>query len=200
MNHRYEEALKTLGSVRFDDLGDVGLETLAMANARLGRMADARRAGEAILKRIPSQNLASLRVVYSHHQRQEDLDHRISALRDAGLPEWSYSITGLPEDRLDAAAIRTLAANKTWMGQLQNGAPFVMQLSSNGDFALRAQRILVVGKFTFENDLFCTQSSAILLGRKFCGPIYRNPGGSAEAHSEYFYPDSTTVRYFSATQ
>ena len=200
MNHRYEEALKALGSVRFDDLGDVGLETLAMANARLGRMADARRAGEAILKRIPSQNLASLRVVYGHHQRQEDLNHRISALRDAGLPDWSYSITGRSEDRLDAAAIRALATNKTWIGHLQNGAPFVMQLSSNGDFALRAPRIMVAGKFTFEDDLFCTQSSAILLGRRFCSSIYRNPGGSIEAHSEYLYPDSTSVRYFSVAQ
>ena len=149
MNHRYEEALKALRSAGLDDLGDIGLETLAMANARLGRMADARRAVEAILKRIPSQSVASLRVVYGHHQRQEDLDHRLSALRDAGLPEWSFSFSGRPEDRLDAAAIRALAMNKTWIGHLQNGAPFFMQLSSNGDFALRAQRIMVAGQVHF---------------------------------------------------
>jgi adenylate cyclase len=200
MNHRYEEALKALRSAGPDDLGDIGLEALAMASARLGRMADARKAVEAILKRIPSQNIASLRIVYSHHQKQEDLDHRLTALRDAGLPEWSYNIRGRAEDRLDAAAIRALAMNKIWMGHLQDGVQFIMQLSPNGDFALRAQRIMVVGKFTFEHDLFCTQSSAILLGRKFCSPVYRNPGGSAEAHSEYVYPDSTSARYFSVAQ
>jgi adenylate cyclase len=200
MNHRYQEALKVLSTVRPNDLSDIGLETVAMANAQLGRLADARRAVEAILNRLPMQSVASLRVVYGHHQRQEDLDHRLAALRGAGLPEWCYSFSGRPEDRLDAAAIRTLAMNKTWTGHLQNGAPFLMQFSSNGDFALRAQTGMVVGKFTFEKDLFCTQSSAVMLGRKFCSPLYRYPGGSIEGRNEYVYPDSTTVRYFSIAQ
>ena len=39
-----------------------------------------------------------------------------------------------------------------------------------------------------------------LLGRKFCSPVYRNPGGSGETRNEYVYPDSTTVRYFSVAQ
>ena len=83
--------------------------------------------------------------MYGHHRRQEDLDHRLKALRDAGLPEWSFNFRGRPEDRLDAAAIRTLAMDRTWIGHHQNGAPFVMQLSPNGDFALRAQTSMVVG-------------------------------------------------------
>jgi adenylate cyclase len=200
MNHRYEEALRALRTAGSDRLGDVGLETLAMANAQLGRMEDAHAAVEAILKRIPSQSVASLRVVYGHHQRQEDLDHRLVALRDAGLPEWCYNFSSRPEDRLDASAIRALVLNKTWIGHLQNGAPFLMQLSSNGDFAMRAPTSMAVGNFTLENDSFCTQTAGVLLGRKFCSPVYRNPAGSAETQSEYVYPDSTTVRYFSVTQ
>jgi adenylate cyclase len=160
-------------------------------------MADARGAVEAILKKMPDQNVASLRVMYGHHQRQEDLDRRLSALRDAGLPEWSFNFSARPEDRLGAAAIRTLAMNGTWIGHHQSGAPFYMQLSPNGEFAVRAQTSMVVGKFTFEDDLFCTQSAATLLGRKFCSPVYRNPGGSAETQSEFVYPDSNNVRYFS---
>jgi hypothetical protein len=148
-------------------LGDIGLETVAMASTQLGRLADARTAVEAILKRTPMQSVASLRVVYGHHQRQEDLDHRLTALRDAGLPEWCYNFSGRLEDRLDAAAIHTIAMNKTWTGHLQNGAPFLIQFSSNGDFALRSQTGMAVGKFTFERDLLCTQSSAVMLGRKF---------------------------------
>ena len=180
MNRRYEEALKALRSAGPDRLGDVGLETLAMASAQLGRMEDAHGAVEAILKRIPSQSVASLRVMYGHHRRQEDLDHRMTALLKAGLPEWCFDFSGRPEDRLDAAAIRALALGETWIGHLQNGAPFVMQLGPNGDFAVRTQTRMVVGRFTLEQDLFCTQSAAILLGRKFCSPVYRNPGGSAE--------------------
>ena len=104
MNHRYEEALKVLRSVGPDGLGDVGLETLAMASAQLGRMEDAHGAVEAILKRIPSQSVASLRVMYGHHRRPEDLDHRMSALLKAGLPEWCFGFSGRPEDRLDASS------------------------------------------------------------------------------------------------
>ena len=91
MNRRYEEALKVLRSVGSDRLGDVGLETMAMASAQLGRMEDAHGAVEAILKRIPSQSVASLRVMYGHHRRPEDLDHRLSALpqgRLAGVVFW----------------------------------------------------------------------------------------------------------------
>ena len=200
MNRRYEEALKVLRSVGPDGLGDVGLETLAMASAQLGRMEDAHGAVEAILKRIPSQSVASLRVMYGHHRRPEDLDHRMSALLKAGLPEWCFGFSGRLEDRLDASAIRSLASGKTWTGHLQNGTPFVMQLGSNGDFAVRTQTRMAVGRFTLEQDLFCTQSAGVMLGRKFCSPVYRNPGGSAETRNEYVYPDSTTVRYFSVAQ
>jgi adenylate cyclase len=200
MNHRYGEALKALRSVGPDELGDVGLETLAMASAQMGHMEDAHRAVKAILKRTPLQSVASLRVVYSHHRRPEDLDHRLAALLKAGLPEWCCKFSGRPEDRLDASAIHALALDKTWTGHLQTGAPFVMQLGSTGDFAVRAPTGMLVGKFTLEQDLFCTQSAGIMLGRKFCSPVYRNPGGSAETQSEYVYPDSTTVRYFSVAQ
>jgi adenylate cyclase len=75
-----------------------------------------------------------------------------------------------------------------------------MQLGPNGDFAVRTQTRMAVGRFTLEQDLFCTQSAGVMLGRKFCSPVYRNPGGSAETRSEYVYPDSTTVRYFSVAQ
>ena len=84
MNHRYEEALKVLRSVDPDGLGDVGLETLAMASAQLGRMEDAHGAVEAILKRISSQSVASLRVMYGHHRRPEDLDHRLDGPPQGG--------------------------------------------------------------------------------------------------------------------
>ena len=94
MNHQYEKALQALSQVQPEERSDLGLETLAMANARLGRMAEAHDAVAAILKRIPVQNLAGFRVVYAHHRRQQDLDHRLDALRVAGLPEWSFDFRG----------------------------------------------------------------------------------------------------------
>ena len=154
-------------------------------------MTDARTAVAAILKRSPSQSLAVLRVLYGHHRSREDLDHRLEALRDAGMPEWPHDFHGRPEDRLDGAAIRTLAFGKTWIGHQHSGVPFVMQMSASGDFAQRAQTNMVVGKVTLEGDFFCTQSSASLLGRKFCSPVYRNPGGSSEKQNEYIFANSS---------
>ena len=65
---------------------------------------------------------------------------------------------------------------------------------------MSSQNSIIVGTFTLADDLFCTQSAGVLLGRKFCSPVFRNPGGSAETRDEYVYPDSTTVRYFSVAQ
>ncbi|TIX47634.1 MAG: hypothetical protein E5V26_01935 [Mesorhizobium sp.] len=72
-----------------------------------------------------------------------------------------------------------------------------MELSANGDFALSSQNSIITGTFTLEGNLFCTQSAATLLGRKFCGPVYRNPVGSSETQDEFILPDSVTVWYFS---
>ncbi|RWB28780.1 MAG: tetratricopeptide repeat protein [Mesorhizobium sp.] len=199
MNNQYEKALQALGKVQPEERSDLGLEALAMANARLGRMAEARDAVAAILKKIPVQNLAGFRVVYAHHRRQQDLDHRLDALRLAGFPERAFDFRAQEEDRLDAEAVRALTGDRTWAGRQHNGAPFVMELSANGDFALSSQNSIITGTFTLEGNLFCTQSAATLLGRKFCGPVYRNPAGSSETQDEYIWPDSVTVWYFSVS-
>jgi adenylate cyclase len=197
MNNQYEKALQALGKVQQEERSDLGLEALAMANARLGRMAEARDAVAAILKKIPVQSLAGFRVVYSHHRRQQDLDHRLDALRLAGFPERVFDFRAQEEDRLDAEAVRALTGDRTWAGRQNAGAPFVMELGANGDFALSSQNSIITGTFSLEGDLFCTQSAATLLGRKFCGPLYRNPQGSSQTQDEYIWPDSVMVWYFS---
>lgn len=199
MNRQYEKAIQALHELQPEERSDLGLETLAMTNARLGRMAEAHNAVAAMLERSHEQNLAGLRVVYAHHRRQQDLDHRLDALRAAGMPEWSYDFRGRAEDRLDASAIQALTINHTWIGHQHNGAPFVMELNANGDFALSSQNSMIAGAFTLEDNLFCTRSPATLLGRKFCSPVYRNPNGSSEKRDEYVLPDSVTVWYFSAS-
>ncbi|MGX9576792.1 adenylate/guanylate cyclase domain-containing protein [Mesorhizobium sp. f-mel] len=197
MNHQYEKALQALNHVKPEERSDLGLETLAMANARLGRMAEAHDAVAAILKKIPSQNLAAYRVIYAHHRRQQDLDDRLDALRVAGVPKRIFGFQGREEDRLDSAAIRALTGDRTWIGKQHNGPPFVMELSANGDFALSSEGGIITGAFTLEADLFCTQSAATLLGRKFCGPLYRNPQGSSPTQDEYIWPDSVMEWHFS---
>ena len=199
MNKRYEDAVQAVRTAGAPMKSDLGLEVLAMAYARLGRMQDAHAAIEANFKRSPGANLTATRVVYSHHRRQEDLDNRIDALRDAGMPEWPYGFHGSPADQLDGPAIRTLAVDKIWVGHQHGGAPFVMQVNAKGDYAQRGPQGMITGKIRFEGDLMCMKSGALALGREFCIPVYRNPGGSNANQDEYVFPDVATIWYFSVT-
>jgi hypothetical protein len=135
--------------------------------------------------------------MYSHHRREEDLAHRIDALREAGLPEWPYGFSARLEDRLDGATIRALAVGKTWVGHQKTGNPFIMEISAKGEYAQGGPQGLTSGKISFEGDLMCMASGSVTLGRKFCSPVYRNPGGTAEQQNEYVFPDTASVWYFS---
>jgi adenylate cyclase len=201
MNRQYDAALEALEKAQSRELSDLGLETQAMAFARLGRLAEAKRAVETLLTRSPSINLANFRVIYAHHHRKEDLEHRLDALRDAGVPEWSYGFRASPEDRLNAAYIKQMVLDKTWTGRDRTGATFHIELTAGGDFAQRAQGgSIIVGKYTLEGDSLCMQSDATLLGRKFCSPVYRTPGGSAAKQNEYVFLDSHNIWSFSVSE
>jgi adenylate cyclase len=197
MNRRYDEAIAALPRVQPAEQSDLGLEVLAMAHARLGQTEEARKLVDAFRRRLPQTSLAALRLIYGHHRRPQDLEDRLTALRDAGMPEWPYDYRGSPEDRLHGGAIKALAVGKTWTGRQQNGEQFLMQVSASGEYVQRTQRAMITGKVTFEGDFMCMQSAAVLLGRKFCSPVYRNPGGSSEQEGEYVFPDAATVWYFS---
>jgi TolB-like protein/class 3 adenylate cyclase/Flp pilus assembly protein TadD len=200
MNQRYEEAVQAVRLAGATRKSDLALEVLTMAHARLGRAENTQKALEAFMARLPGANLNFARVIYGHHRRQDDLDNRVNALRDAGVPEWPYGFRGSSADQLDGAAIRALATDKTWVGHQHGGAPFVMQVTAKGEYAQRAPQGLIAGKVTFEGDLVCMQSGAVAVGRKFCMPVYRNPEGSGEGQDEYVFPDVATVWYFSVTQ
>ena len=197
MNRQYEEALRALHGRGLEEHSELGLEVLAMVYAKLDRTAEAHRSAKLLLERSPAMCLASARVIYAHHRRKEDVDHRLDALRVAGIPDWPFGFQPPADEQLDGAAVKALAIGKTWVGHQQNGAPFVMQVSAKGDYVQRAPQGMVVGKITFEGDLMCTQSPAALLGRKFCSPVFRNPGGRGEKQDEYLFVDSATTWYFS---
>jgi adenylate cyclase len=72
-----------------------------------------------------------------------------------------------------------------------------MELDPNGGFAVGSGTSLISGSFTVEGDTFCTRSSAGLLGRKFCSPVYRNPEAGKGESNDYVFPDASSVWYFS---
>jgi adenylate cyclase len=200
MNHRYQEAVEAVSQVPLEKHSDFALENLMMAYVRLGQTAKARKTAELYLKRATQTSLAGLRGIYGHHLRKEDLEDRLDALRAAGVPEWPYGFQGRAEDRLDGTAIKALAINNTWAGYQQNGNEFVMQIGANNDYVQRTLLGMIAGKISFEGDLMCMQSPSVLVGRKSCSPVYRNPRGHSETHDEYVFPDNATVWYFSVSR
>jgi len=194
-NRQYEKAIGPLEKAR--DAG-VYLETLAMAYAQLGRLDEARAEVDKILKTFPGANLAYYRVLHVHHKLEEDLDHRLGALRKAGVPEWPLGFEVRPEDRLDGSAIEALTFGRTWIGHsVINGAPFLQEISQDGKLAYRDTSNFVTGTAWVDGDTLCQQNEAFLIGRKNCGYVYRNADGTPEEKNEYVYVNVYAINYFS---
>jgi tetratricopeptide (TPR) repeat protein len=207
MNGKYEQALDVLlratkekGVRVSSELGGARL-FLAMTLAELGRVEEARSrlrkdflVGSAHSKWM---NLAFLR----HHWanwRKEDLDRMLNALRMAGLPEWPTGYDTTSWERLDEAAIKDLLFGRVWIGRSQNYYDvFAQRTNESGAVEYRKFGRKREGKVSVEGDSLCYQIPALLLSRKFCGTVYRNPDGSPEERNEYVSVDVFDVHHFS---
>ena len=58
----------------------------------------------------------------------------------------------------------------------------------------------VSGKSHIEGNLNCVISEDLLIGRKFCFPVYRNPGGTRAEKNEYVEADMFDLKYFSVVE
>jgi TolB-like protein/DNA-binding winged helix-turn-helix (wHTH) protein/cytochrome c-type biogenesis protein CcmH/NrfG len=184
-NHDYERALHELEKAR--EGGVRYLETIAAVYVKLGRPAEARSAVREMLAVDDTVNLELVRVQYSHFKRKEDLDQLIEALREAGVSEWPYGYRAQPELRLDASEVAALTFGRRWTGQRLHVGPFVQEISQNGTLAYRDQGNLVTGSASVEGDALCQRSEAVLMDRKHCGGVYRNPVGTPSVWDEYVY-------------
>jgi adenylate cyclase len=198
MNHRYVEAVAALDVGEDVARSDLALETLATANARLGRLEEAKVAIDRLRERFPDQSIAWYRVVYAHHAREEDLTHRLEGLRLAGLPEWPYGFEGDAEHQLGGDAIDALTFGRTWVGELATTGvgPFMQYTDQNGSFVQRGPNHQLVGTASRDSDLLCLQSPSLFMGRRYCGPLYHNPTGTPENQDEYSFVSASGVRRF----
>jgi TolB-like protein/cytochrome c-type biogenesis protein CcmH/NrfG len=192
MNRQYEKAIEPLEKAR--ESSYFAREYLAMAYAQLGRLDDAK---AEIAGLLPDTNLSWYRVSYAHYKREEDRAHLLDALRKAGVPEWPFGYEGRTEDRLDGSAIKTLALGRTWVGHNPAGIQFIQEIGEDGKFAYRSVQSFVTGQASVQGDMLCLKSAAYLMGRKRCGYVYRNPGGTIEENNEYVYVGITALLFFS---
>jgi TolB-like protein/class 3 adenylate cyclase/cytochrome c-type biogenesis protein CcmH/NrfG len=195
MNRQYEKAIEPLEKAQESSF--FAREYLAMAYAQLGRSDDAKVEIDSLLKAIPENCLSFYRVAYAHHKRETDRVHLLDALRKAGLPEWPFGYEGRAEDRLDGSALKTLALGRTWVGQTSTGLQFMQQIGADGKVVYRSTQSLITGNASVQGDMLCLKSAHYLMGRKRCGYVYRNPGGTLAENNKYVYVSPTSLLFFS---
>ncbi|MCP5086110.1 MAG: tetratricopeptide repeat protein [Rhodobacteraceae bacterium] len=193
---RDEDSLAQLRLNTDEIASDLGLEVLAGANARLGNAGAASEAVASIIKRLPESSVEGFRTLYSHHRRPEDLAIRTDALRLAGLPEWPMGFVGDPAARLPADAVEAVIDGQTWSGERDGVGAFVRYVDDSGAFLERGLGYQMSGTLSQQNDLLCTQSTAIAMGRKFCGPVYRSMSDGTGESIAYSYPNGFGLYHF----
>jgi TolB-like protein len=207
MNSRYALALEVLGEVRQEltpginpDVGGIRL-FYVMTLAALGRLEEAREtASKDLLRRFWSRwwNVAAFRHLWAHHKRREDLERLLNALRQAGFPEWPSGYQDPGWQRLDGDAIKDLVYGHTWFGRSQNMADtFALNADEQGGAKYFQSGRYWEGTVSVEEDRLCYRIPALMLSRKFCGPVYRNPAGTHEDRNEYVAVDVYDVHHFS---
>jgi adenylate cyclase len=205
MAHRYEQAIDLLIKARTATPSDPSHEELAMAYAQTDRLDEAKAEIDGMLKLWPAANLTYYRVLYAHHKREEDLDFRIAALREAGLPQWPYDYDGRAENRLKGGEIQRLIHDRNWYGRRIGAEDFVRENTKDGRVRFRdpeahpgrsSSTYMLQGTLSIEGDMLCYQYEEFLLGRRYCGNVYRNPDGSHEEKNDYVDVNAIVIDYF----
>jgi adenylate cyclase len=195
-NGENDRAIATLERAR-DDAPSVGqtLISLGAAYARGGRIADARAAVAEGIRFPPNySSLAAIRIIWAHFRNDKDLKFLTDTLREAGLPEWPFSFSGVDHDRLNGEAIAQLVLGHTLKGRIEPGLPTMMQIGEDGKTAFRSSRQFLTETVGVNGDQLCEKSEN-MWGRADCGPVYRWDRGAAEP--SYAYANSSKVFYFS---
>ena len=158
-----------------------------------------------MLKLWPAANLSYYRVLYAHHKREEDLDFRISALRKAGLPQWPYDYHGGTKNRLKGSEIGNLVHDRVWYGHRVGADKFNRDNTKDGFVKFRDPRAhpgrsqsayMLEGTVSVDGDMLCYRYEEFLLGRRYCGYVFRNPEGSHQEQNAYVDVNAIVIDYF----
>jgi len=121
-NGNYQQALLRLEKARKVQHSQ---HDLLMVYGELDKRDEARILFDKIRVLTPFANLAHYRVRYAHYKREQDLEHMITALRKAGVPENAYGFEGNPKDKMGAPELKALISGNAWVGIDHLGSDFV---------------------------------------------------------------------------
>ncbi len=108
------------------------------------------------------------------------------------MPKWPYGFEGKAENRLRQADLEKLYRRGPFreVGTGPFGTRFERPSDGKGKFSWEGSGP-VFGDFrrpgtsVIEGDLLCMRIEAHIMGRKYCGEVYRNPKGSPGTNDEY---------------
>ncbi len=194
LDGNYQKALELVEPLSLADLGDLGLEVLAGANARSGRETDANAAVTEMLTRLPEASLAGFRFLYQHHANPEDLDFRIKSLRLAGMTKWPHGFTGDVDLQLSEGQLDMLIKAQSWVGSRVGVGPMFRYIDANGSFIERGRSYQYGGIVERRGRELCSRSDALVLGRSTCGPVFFDP--DADPETSYNHPSGMALYTF----
>jgi len=176
------------------------IEYLSVAYAKAGRIEEARMAMDSHSEAFPFTGHAYHRIYYDYFADERDLDYYVSALQEAGMPEWPFGFEGRPEDRLTAAEVRELSFGRSWVGTVNRSQPFYQEITSSGAYAYRSGTSFVTGEASMDGDGLCLQSEITHHGARLCGYLYRNVEGLHSLRNEYTYANVFFLMEFSVSR
>jgi TolB-like protein/class 3 adenylate cyclase/Flp pilus assembly protein TadD len=203
MDGQYNKAIKAFQNYRDTRSGCAECQLgaslqIAMTLAQLNRLDEANAEIKSVLDVSAWRNLGYTRLLYGYTKRKKDLDFRIDALRKAGLPEWPQGFSGSAGDRLKGPEIEALLFGKRWLGHSQiDLRAFAQKTDENSSVRYYLRGSTWDGTVSVEGDTICYRFSSVLLGRKACGHVYRNPDGNVEDTNEFVAVDAFDVHHFS---
>ena len=161
---------------------------IAAGNVRLGRIQEAREAIATLLKEKPTWSLASERAwaLDWPYKNQMVLDHWLSDLAAAGLPELPFGDTVRGYHRLTTEELRALTFGHTIRGRdVDTGQSYVDTIASDGSVRTDGDYGPDTGVINYSKDgLICYRWTDWGSG---CGSVFRKPSESPASQSSFLY-------------
>lgn len=195
---RPERAVEILEQIRDSSRGiEDYFNILAAAYAEAGEMQKAQATANEVARFAPHTSAQLYRVIFAHFQQQQELDRIIGAMLHAGVQEWTFDFQPGARERLSADEVAALIDGKVWQGNFEGRGPGLMQISDNGNVAMRTSTMFITGTAYVKDDTLCMQQPGLALGRPACGPIYKRAEEPAGAGSPYSYINAHILFHFS---
>lgn len=126
-----------------------------------------------LLALFPESNLTYYSYLYDYW-RDDDLQHHLTGLRAAGIPDWPFGFVGDEAYQVGGDALRDLINDKTWVGKHRNGTAFVQFFDKTGNTAYRSANTNITGTVELQGNELCEKYAGYFLDRMVCGRVYRN--------------------------